>query len=409
MKLLLTFTANNLKSMSKSQTTNLLVISILLLSINLRAPFTSLAPLIAKIMESLQISAVSMGIITSTPLIMFALASPFCPRLSSKLGLEKSICLALVLIALGVISRSFGHFYWLFIGTVLIGLGIAVGNVLAPAVIKASFPGRIATITALYGISMGVGSTLSSSLMVPVTSIIDDLSVGWRIALAGNLIFPLLALVFWLPRLAESKTHSTTQHKDYYPLNKLMRQSLAWCFTFALGLNSFTFYTFSGWLPKILAALGYSELEAGYVYGFLQFSTMIPGLLLIPIMRRTQNIAPLFVGAALLNGVGVTGLMLVPQWAILWVGLFGLGNCSTFILALSILGQISGTSAQAATLSGMAQSIGYALASVGPAIVGMIYSQTQTWSLPLTIIAAAAFLCALFALLTTRKGYLAVD
>ncbi len=395
--------------MSKSKNTNLLVISILLLSINLRAPFTSLAPLISQIMESLQISAVSMGVITSTPLIMFALASPFCPRLGSKLGLEKSVCFALMLIALGVIIRSFGHFHWLFIGTVLIGLGIAIGNVLAPAIIKDSFPGRIATITALYGISMGVGSTLSASSMVPVTSMISDLSVGWRVALAGNLIFPLLALFFWLPRLAESKTRSTTTNKDYYPLSKLMRQSLAWCFTFALGLNSFTFYTFAGWLPKILAALGYSELDAGYVYGFLQFSTIVPGLLLIPIMRRTKNIAPLFVGAALLNGVGVTGLMLAPQWAIFWVGVFGLGNCSTFILALSILGQISATSTQAATLSGMAQSVGYALAAVGPAIVGMVYTQTQTWSLPLVIITSAAFLCAIFALLTTRKGYLTVD
>ncbi len=238
-RLTILFTANNLKLMSKSKTTNLLVISILLLSINLRAPFTSLAPLISQIMESLQTSAVSMGIITSTPLIMFALASPFCPKLGSKLGLEKSICFALMLIALGVIFRSFGHFHWLFIGTVLIGLGIAIGNVLAPAVIKASFPGRIATITALYGISMGVGSTLSSSSMVPISSMIDDLSVGWRIALAGNLIFPFLALFFWLPRLAESKTQRTTKNKDYYPLSKLMRQSLAWCFTFALGLNSF--------------------------------------------------------------------------------------------------------------------------------------------------------------------------
>lgn len=395
--------------MSKSKTTTVLIISILLLSANLRAPFTSLAPLVEQIMASVQISAVSMGMVTSTPLIMFALASPFCPKLSSKLGLEKSICFALVLIALGVISRSFGHFHWLFIGTALIGLGIAIGNVLAPAVIKASFPGRIATITALYGISMGVGSTLSSASMVPVTNLIDDLSVGWRIALAGNLIFPFLALVFWLPRLAESKTRSISRNKDYYPLNVLMRQPLAWYFTFALGLNSFTFYSFAGWLPKILADIGYSELEAGYVYGFLQFCTMVPGLLLIPIMARSKSLAPLFVGVALLNGVGVTGLMLAPQWAIFWVGVFGLGNCSTFILALSILGHISATSTQAATLSGMAQSIGYALAAVGPAIVGVIYSQTQSWSLPLTMIAAAAFLCALFAFLTTRKGCLTVD
>ncbi|HHF2869611.1 TPA: MFS transporter [Vibrio alginolyticus] len=122
--------------MSKSKTTNLLAKSILLLSINLRAPFTSLAALISQRMDSLQTSAVSMGVITSTPLIMFALASPFCPKLGGKLGLEKSICFALMLIALSVIFRSFGNFYWLFIGTVLIGLGISIANALAPAVIK---------------------------------------------------------------------------------------------------------------------------------------------------------------------------------------------------------------------------------------------------------------------------------
>ena len=45
-------------------------------------------------------------------------------------------------------------------------------------------------------------------------------------------------------------------------------------------------YIFISWLPSILIEKGYSESEAGFLHGMLQFATTIPALVLIPLMAK---------------------------------------------------------------------------------------------------------------------------
>ncbi|MCC4784094.1 MFS transporter [Vibrio splendidus] len=380
------------------------MLGILFLSLNLRGPFTSLAPVLSQVMEGLNLNSSAAGFLTALPLLTFALFSPLVTKISQRIGLEPSLLLALVLITTGITLRSFGIIPTLYIGTVMIGMGIAIGNVLLPVVVKISFPTRIATVTSLYIFTMGIGSTLGSSLMVPFSDLTLFTLTGWQLALLMNLVFPILALMIWLPKIRKRSSSATNKKQEDKPLpmKKMIKSGVAWQVTLALGLNSFTFYSLAGWLPQILNDLGYSEIDAGYIYGFLQFSTMVPGLLLLPFLGKNDNQQRLITLCTSSVFIGLIGLLYLPEFAIFWVGLFGLANCSTFIIALSFVGLRTSNSSQAASLSGMAQGIGYALAATGPTLVGKLHALTDSWSVPILLIAAVAFACTIFAALAAR-------
>lgn len=371
------------------------LLSVLFLALNLRGPFTSLAPVLGQIMQELSLSASAAGFLTALPLLSFAVFSPLAAGLSRRAGVYPSLLFAVISIGAGIILRSWGHAFTLYLGTVMIGAGIATGNVLLPVVVKMRFPGQIAAITSLYIFTMGIGSTLSSSLMVPISNIKAIELSGWQLALLFNLLFPLMALVIWLPEtLKQSRsTVEPQQSGQETRMRQLLKCPVAWQITLGIGLNSFTFYTFAGWLPKMLNDLGFSEIDAGYIYGFLQFSTMVPGLLLLPILSKTNNQRILVSTCALSVFVALIGLASVPEYAIFWVGLFGLANCSTFIIGMSFVGLRTSNPGQAAALSGLSQSIGYALAAIGPTLIGSLHTATEGWTAPLLLIALIALAC----------------
>src|SRR5699024_695413 len=99
----------------------MLFIGILLIGASLRAPITSV------------------GIITILPLLSFSVVSLFAAKISHRFGLERTVFGALILIFLGIVLRAITGVSWLYIGTLLIGVGIAFGNVLTPGIIKMNF------------------------------------------------------------------------------------------------------------------------------------------------------------------------------------------------------------------------------------------------------------------------------
>src|SRR5699024_11377899 len=121
----------------------LLLIGIILVVSNLRVPITSVGVLITFIREDLGISNATACMITTLPLIAFAILSPYAPKISKRIGMERTIALSLVVLLIGIILRSITGISLLFIGTALIGLAIAIGNVLIPGIIKMNFPLKI--------------------------------------------------------------------------------------------------------------------------------------------------------------------------------------------------------------------------------------------------------------------------
>ncbi|WP_190816343.1 MFS transporter [Saccharopolyspora pogona] len=88
------------------------------------------------------------------------------------------------------------------------------------------------------------------------------------------------------------------------------------------------------------------------------------------------------------NIVGISG-MLLPKLALIWSILLGRSTGGVIVFALAIFGIRTHHHGQAAALSGMAQSLGYLLAALGPAAIGAVHgSSNNGWTEPLILLLA---------------------
>lgn len=362
----------------------ILLIGIILIASNLRAPLTSVGSLISFIRDDLGLSNALAGTITTLPLLAFALLSPFAPKIANRIGMEWTIFFSLILLTAGLIVRSFFGVTLLFVGTVLIGLAIAIGNVLLPGFIKMNFPLRIGLMTGIYAVFMNLFGALASGLSVPISSISG---IGWKGSLAFWCILSIVALLVWIPQLrkqADSAKASDTPEKEKH---NIWKSPLAWYITVFMGLQSLIFYTLITWLPEILQSHGYGSGAAGWMLSLMQFS-LIPITFIVPVIAEkmaNQKIISGITGA--LFFIGVVGLIVgnavfIPVAVIL----LGVGAGSAFSLSMMFFSLRTTSGQQAAEMSGMAQSFGYLMAATGPVLFGALHDFNGSWILPLIVL-----------------------
>ncbi|WP_235884273.1 MFS transporter [Saccharopolyspora elongata] len=146
-----------------------IVIAILLVAANLRATLTGVGTLLSAIERDTGLSAAAGGVLSTLPLLMFAVTSPFVGRVSHRFGTTRLLVVALAVLAAGTVIRSVPSIVSLFAGTVILSAAIAVGNVLLPTVIRIHVPGpQVHMISALYVTAMGLVAALSSGISVPL-------------------------------------------------------------------------------------------------------------------------------------------------------------------------------------------------------------------------------------------------
>lgn len=375
----------------------LLLAGILLIAANLRAPITGIAPLLGTIRDVFALDTFHVGILTTLPLLAFAFASPVGVLLARACGLERSLFIALVVVAIGIVTRSLGSTWALFAGSALIGIGIAIGNVLLPALLKRDFPDRIATLTGTYAVVAGVAAGLASAVVVPLATLP---ALGWSGALGSFIVLPLLALVVWAPQLID-RSVPTADTPTPERSGRIWHSPLAWQVTFFFGANSFVYYVVVTWLPAILIEAGYSPQTAGSLHGVSQLATALPGLVLMPLIHRLKDQRRLAFGTSLIIAMSLLGLLLAPRLAWIWAALFGFGAGATFILALSFVSLRAADVRQASALSGMAQCIGYTIAAFAPPLFGLVHDVSGGWFVPLSLCLA---LCGVMACLGYCAG-----
>mgnify|MGYP003576780217 CR=1 FL=1 len=173
-----------------------IIAGILLFAANLRGPFTAVGPVLDVIQKAFGIGAGAAGALITLPLLTFCLVSPFAAGLARRLGLERALFLALVLIGGGILARSVGPIGLLYAGTAVLGAGIAIGNTLLPSLLKRDFPDQIAKLTAVYALTMGLASGVGSAVVVPLTQAFD-----WQVSLGAFIVLPLAGALLWLPQL----------------------------------------------------------------------------------------------------------------------------------------------------------------------------------------------------------------
>ena len=71
------------------------LVALMLLAANMRTGIVVLGPLADGIGEDLNLDAASLGLLTTLPLLCFAVLSLFAPRLGDRLGLERALLMGL--------------------------------------------------------------------------------------------------------------------------------------------------------------------------------------------------------------------------------------------------------------------------------------------------------------------------
>ncbi|MDQ3913358.1 MAG: MFS transporter [Actinomycetota bacterium] len=363
----------------------LLVLGIMLLASNLRPSLTSVSPLIGQIRTDTGISNGVAGLLTTLPLLAFGLLSPIAPRLAHKFGMERILLTSLLVLVAGILLRSAGAIALLFLGTAVLGAAIAVGNVLLPSLVKREFPERAGLMTSVYVTALGISAALAAGVSFPIT----QLGIGWRASLSSWALLALLAAVVWIPQIRSDRPASASAETSQ-EVSGLWRSSLAWQVTLFMGLQSLAYYVVLTWLPEILQEEGgMSASRAGWMLALAQ-AVGIASMFLAPVLaERRPSQRGAVMGAVTLTGAGTLGLLLAADTATaLWVVILGLGQGACFSLALTFFALRTPDSKHAAALSGMAQSVGYLLAAVGPFLFGALHDATHAWTVPLALLFA---------------------
>lgn len=384
------------KSLSYAGGSLLLILGIIFVGANLRAPLTSVGPLVGFIKDDLGISNTLAGILTTLPLIAFALLSPFAPKLARRFGIEIVLLAAMGLLTVGIVLRSLAGEGALFTGTACVGLAISVCNVLMPSIIKQKFPMQVGVMTGVYSVSMNLCGAVASGLSVPIGS---SLGLGWHGALGIWGVLAFVSMLLWLPQMKYRNKQQASAVKESSETVSLWKSPLAWQITLFMGLQSMVFYIIVAWLPEILEQRGLSSGQAGWTLSLVQFS-LLPFTFVVPILAgrmKSQTILVAITGILFLGGT--SGLLFgSTALAPIWVMMIGIAGGSAFSLAMMFFGLRTNNGQQAAELSGMAQSIGYLLASIGPTLFGFLHDKTGGWSVPLGLLVAISLLILIFGL-----------
>ena len=405
----------------------IVVLGILFISFNLRAPITAVGSIVDMIQSDYALSSASAGFITTLPLIAFAIVSPFVANLSNKYGHATTMMIGLIFILVGILCRSYLGMYGLFIGTAIIGIGIAIGNVIIPAIIKKHFSSQLGLVTSIYTSGMCIFAAIGAGVSVPLAK---GINVGWKNSLAVWFVLAVVTIFIWstqtrgeradkkeakvameniddkTPNKSSARKTRTSIATTTYTVkeksNSIWKSSLAWWVTLFMGTQSLIFYSLVAWLPTIITSKG---MTVGFASSMaLMFQLMaIPATLVIPIISdKLKNQKLLAMVVCIIYAIGMILFLTGASHTILVASilLMAIGMGGSISLSIAFISLRSPNSQKASELSGMAQSAGYLFAAAGPILTGLIFDIKSSWTVPLIIfiilIGVLAF-CGLFA------------
>ncbi|MDS3046522.1 cyanate permease [Streptococcus pneumoniae] len=349
---------------------------IILIGVSLRTPFTVLPIILGNISQGLEVEVSSLGVLTSLPLLMFTLFSPFSTRLAQKIGLEHLFTYSLFFLTIGSLIRLI-NLPLLYLGTLMVGASVAVINVLLPSLIQANQPKKIGFLTTLYVTSMGIATALASYLAVPITQ-----ASSWKGLILLLTLLCLATFLVWLPN--HRYNHRLAPQTKQKSQIKVMPNKQVWAIIIFSGFQSLIFYTVMTWLPTMSIHAGLSSHEAGLLTSILSlisipFSMTIPSLTTSLSTRNRQLMLTL---VSLAGVIGISMLFFPINNFIYWLAIHLLIGTATSALFPYLMVNFSlKTSApeKTAQLSGLSQTGGYILAAFGPTLFGYSFDLFHSW------------------------------
>lgn len=370
----------------------LMFVGMMLVALNLRPALTSVGPILTTIGDSLSLSSIGQGVLTTLPVLLLGLAAPIAPRAARKLGMERAVLVALIMLGVALIARPYLGASGLFLGTAMAGGCIGIMSVLLPGIVKRDFPESASLMTGIYTAVLCTGAAVAAGATEPLRMAFAG---AWEPALAFWAIPAVVAALAWWLQLDGKQVPKAPSA----PKKSLFKDKLAWQIAFYMGLQSSLAYTVFGWLPTILQDRGLDPVNAGLALS-VSILTQVPMAIAAPwIASHMRDQRCMVVLVMLATLIGLCGSIYAPIEGVwLWVVILGLGQGGSFSIALTLLAVRARDAETAARLSGMAQSVGYTMAALGPLFVGVLHERFDSWNIAggfLSLIAIGAIVAGL--------------
>jgi CP family cyanate transporter-like MFS transporter len=328
-----------------------------------------------EVRHDLDLSAAGASLLTTMPIVCLGLFGMMAPRLSRWLGMDRSVLILTLVLVLGTALRGLGTISALSTGALLAGGAIGVANVLLPAMVKRDFPATAHAMTGLLTMALCLGATLGAALTLPIARILGG---SWSGALASWALLGLPALVLWRTQMRPGQPSA---RRTSVQSSNVWGSPLAWQVTAYMGLQSALAYIIFGWLSPILRDRGMEGVEAGLVASLTIVMTL-PAALFAPLLARFGRDQRLVaVAAMMMAALGLVGCIFAPL-STAWLSAIvaGLGAGAAFAIALLLIVLRTQNTLQAASLSAMAQGVGYILASFGTLLIGPLHDFSSDWT-----------------------------
>jgi CP family cyanate transporter-like MFS transporter len=361
------------------------LLGLVLLSFNLRPAAVSVGPVLDEVRAGLGMSATAAGLLTSLPVLAFAVFGALAPAAGRRVGPHRVTFVALLAAAAGLVGRALVDHQAPFLALSLLALGgMAMANVLLPSLVKRHYPDRIGTMTSVYTTALAIGLTTAFVLTVPIAEAFGS----WRAGLAAWAVLAVVAAVPWLGLLRHDAPDASAEPARPVGVGEVARTRLGLAMAGFFGLQSMQAYAIFGWFASLWRDAGFGPALAGALVGVVA-GISIPLSAWVPrLVARPGNQFPVLLTVMLLYPVAYVGLVVAPQsLAVVWALVLGAAT-TTFPMVLTLIGLRAATPEGTAALSSFTQSAGYLLAALGPFGVGVLHDASGGWTVPLLALAA---------------------
>jgi CP family cyanate transporter-like MFS transporter len=403
----------------------LLPAAIVLIALNFRGPIVAPAPVIGEVRLDLGLTATIAGLLTTIPVLCFSLATPFASWVIAKADPERAVSLSLVIVLAGTVLRSMPSATALLIGTAVIGIGITIGNVVIPVVIRRdTSPERVGLVTGVYTSALNVGSMITSLGTAPIAA-----AWGWPVAIAVWAGFAVVAGLAWTyavgtraawlrpartaPVVATGPVELLTETGSIRTVTaasapaaapvRPARRLITWGLTLAFGGQAFSYYALTAWIPTLLHdEIGFSAESSGASSSVFQILAVV-GALGVPVLATRWRPRAIIALVAFLWLAMPLGLLAAPQLWLLWSVLGGAAQGGGITVIFIVIVRIVTSDDDARRMSAFVQGGGYLIGSAGPLVAGSLHGATGDWTAPLLVVLVAVLTLGVVGTIAARR------
>lgn len=346
-------------------------LALLMTILVMRGPITCVGAVAEEIIKTLQIGYPAYGFLNALPIACFGLFCAVAPAMSKRFGLLVTVLICLALILIGAAGRLIPSYSVMLMATALIGIGIAVLNVLMPVLLRDYFPNNIALVMGVFTGFIGFSGSIGAYFSVPLLNAFGSLNAP----LGLWVLMPALAISAWflVPRGKRISVAGGAFQWD------LLKKPLTWAVIFVMGMQSLTIYTTVAWLPTILSTLGFSASSAGLGSAVFLLVSAPASILTAAFIKVVGGERPASLIMTASFAIGIILWLLGGTWSFVGCVLAGIPQGITFSMAMILMAKKTNSLSQLLVISSLAQGIGYVLAGLGPFICGLLYQGDGQW------------------------------